>query len=94
MIALDIQIVDNFSALFNTGIPEIKEIVSELVVMLPLKSKNLITLCKSRIITPLMVNSLCSNDSILLSKIILPFLIIIFLQIRSRMYHLFFLFNS
>ena len=66
--SLDTQIIDNLTALFNTGIPEIKEIVSELVVMLPLKSKHIITLCKNKILTPLMVHSLSTSDGILLSK--------------------------
>lgn len=49
-------------AFYDTGIPELKEIVTELVMMLPLKSKFLIQLAKSKIIAKPLINSLLLTD--------------------------------
>lgn len=49
-------------AFYDTGIPELKEIVTELMMMLPLKSKFLIQLAKSKIIAKPLINSLLLTD--------------------------------
>lgn len=38
----NVNIIENLMAFYETGIPEMKEIVTELIIMLPLKSKYLI----------------------------------------------------
>jgi hypothetical protein len=38
----NINVIENLMSFYDTGIPEMKEIVTELIIMLPLKSKYLI----------------------------------------------------
>ena len=47
---------------YDTGIPEMREIVTNLIIMLPLKSKYLIQLAKSKIIAEPFINSLLLSD--------------------------------
>jgi len=54
----NINVIENLMAFYDTGIPEIKEIVTELIIMLPLKSKHLISLTKNKFYAKPLVNSL------------------------------------
>jgi hypothetical protein len=38
----NVNVIENLMAFYDTGIPEMKEIITELIIMLPLKSKYLI----------------------------------------------------
>lgn len=58
----NVNIIENLMAFYETGIPEMKEIVTELIIMLPLKSKYLIQLAKSKIIAKPFINSLLLSD--------------------------------
>ena len=61
--------MENFIALYNTGVQELKDIVTEIMVMLPLKSKFYINLCKMhKPIVHVLINSLLIADTHLLSN--------------------------
>jgi len=56
--------------LYNTGIPEIKEVITDLIVILPLKQKFVVNLSKQKPIAEILVNSLKLTDYNLLSFIL------------------------
>lgn len=57
-----VNVIENLLAFYETGIPEMKEIVTELIIMLPLKTKYLIQLAKSKLIAKPLINSLNLQD--------------------------------
>lgn len=56
-----INIFNNFIDLYNTNIPELKEIVIELIILLPLKTRQLIT--KYQVLSTPLINSLSLSES-------------------------------
>jgi len=56
-----INIFNNFIGLYQTNIPELKEIVIELIILLPLKTRSLIT--KYDVLSTPLINSLSLSES-------------------------------
>ena len=56
-----INIFNNFIGLYDTNIPELKEIVIELIILLPLKTRSLIT--KYEVLSTPLINSLSLFES-------------------------------
>lgn len=58
-IFINVNILDNFLRFYETGIPELADIVTELVIMLPLKSKHIIQFAKQGYIVKPLLHCLC-----------------------------------
>lgn len=56
---VNVNILENFLKFFDTGIPELADIVTELVIMLPLKSKHIIQFAKQGYIVRPLLHCLC-----------------------------------
>ena len=56
---INVNILDNFLRFYETGIPELADIVTELVIMLPLKSKHIIQFAKQGYIVKPLLHCLC-----------------------------------
>lgn len=56
---INVNVLDNFLKFYETGIPELADIVTELVIMLPLKSKHIIQFAKQGYIVKPLLHCLC-----------------------------------
>lgn len=56
------NVIENLMLFYDTGISEMKEIVTELIIMLPIKSKFLIQHAKTKLISRPFINSLLLSD--------------------------------
>lgn len=59
----NVNVLENLHKLFETGIPELADIITELVIMLPLKSKHIIQYARQGFIVKPLLHCLCMmND--------------------------------
>lgn len=58
-IFINVNVLENFMKLYETGIPELADIVTELIIMLPLKSKHIIHFAKQGYIVKPLLHCLC-----------------------------------
>ena len=58
-IFVNVNVLDNFALLYDTGIPELADIVTELIIMLPLKSKHIIHFARQGYIVKPLLHCLC-----------------------------------
>lgn len=56
---VNVNVLENLHKLFETGIPELADIVTELIIMLPLKSKHIIQYAKQGFIVKPLLHCLC-----------------------------------
>ena len=56
---VNVNVLDNFMRLYETGIPELADIITELIIMLPLKSKHIIQFAKQGYIVKPLLHCLC-----------------------------------
>jgi hypothetical protein len=56
---INVNVLENLHKLFETGIPELADIVTELIIMLPLKSKHIIQYAKQGFIVKPLLHCLC-----------------------------------
>ena len=65
---MNINILENLIALFDTDIIEIKQIVCELILMLPLRIKQTLLICKNKLLAKPFIRSLSILDSSFTSR--------------------------